>query len=336
MTCPQFSVLIPTKDAGNTLEEAIQSIQRQSMSDWEMILVDDHSTDHSPELMKQAAEQDKRIRVTQNPGNGIVDALNWGLQQVQSNWVVRMDSDDISLPPRLEHTLQWIHKFPDTQVFSCLVEGFPAVTDGMAAYLSWLNELTSPDHIARDIYVESPIAHPSAIVSTQAMRSIGGYRDGDFPEDYDLWLRLHQAGCLFRKVPEVLFQWRESPQRLSRTDARYRLEAFRGLKAQHLVNEHLTHGRTVQIWGAGAEGKKWAKLLQSLHIHVERFFDIDPKKVGGRVGGKTPVLHWTELRNHQANTITLGAVGAKGARLKMRNALADLGLIETENFIFVQ
>ena len=251
-------------------------------------------------------------------------------------WIVRMDSDDISRKERLSRTREWIIANPNIDVFSCLIETFPKVTDGMAHYMTWLNSTCTTEEIHRDMYIESPIAHPSAIVRASTIKSVNGYRSGNFPEDYDLWLRLHHEGFQFRKVPEVLFEWRESHGRLSRVDSRYSLDAFRALKAQHLATRVIQKGQNVQIWGAGDDGKKWRKALLEQNIEVSRFFDVDPRKIGGRIAGKVPVLHWEELKNYQNSTLTLGAVGSKGARSLIRKALPNLGLFENKNFLFVQ
>ena len=333
---PFFSVLLPYKDAEETLQEAIDSIIEQSFSDWELILINDHSEDSSLEQAHQAASRDSRIRLLNASERGIVSALNEGLRIARGPWIARMDADDRSHPERLKRSWEAIQSHPGIPVFSCLVKCFPESTAGMAHYMDWLNGVQSPDDFRKNLFVESPIAHPSAIVKTEQLREVGGYRDGDFPEDYDLWLRQHRCGARFFKIPEVLFYWRESPDRLSRTDTRYRLEAFRSIKAEHLRAMYLANNPAVQIWGAGPDGKAWAKCLEGMGVEVRRFFDIDPKKIGGRIQGKIPVLHWKELQSWKADCLTLGAVGAKGAREKIRQGLPGLGIEEGEGFIFVQ
>ena len=84
----------------------------------------------------------------------------------------------------------------------------------------------SPDAIAREIWIESPLAHPSVVMRRTCLERLGGYQDHGWPEDYDLWLRMHLAGERLAKVPEVLLDWREHPARLTRIDSRYAVENF--------------------------------------------------------------------------------------------------------------
>ncbi len=338
MSNPTVSVVLPVHNGAETLPEAIESILTQTLSSFELLIIDDHSSDQTPQIITQYAANDRRIRALSTPSKGICPALNIGLRQAQAPWIARMDADDISLPTRLEKQLKLAHASPPNCVISCLVEAFPkeSITDGMNHYLEWLNRQQTPLQIRQEIFVESPIAHPTAFFSKAEALQLGGYRDGDFPEDYDLWLRFHQNHSHFEKVPETLFQWRESPQRLSRTDKRYRLDAFRNIKAHYIVNHPAVSKRPIQIWGAGPDGKRWAKSLSALGRTPIRFFDIDPKKIGGKVGGEIPVVTWLDIPSLKTDGVIFAAVGAKGARAKIRQALASLSLEEGLDIIMVQ
>src|SRR3990172_3586333 len=114
-------------------------------------------------------------------------------------------------------------------------------------YLDWLNSLVSDADIRREIFVESPLAHPSVVFLRRWVEQVGGYQDHGWPEDYDLWLRLYLAGANFAKVPEVLLYWRESPERLTRRDGRYALENFLRAKAHYLKRGPLAGGEAVII-----------------------------------------------------------------------------------------
>src|SRR5690606_25417557 len=147
-------------------------------------------------------------------------------------------------------------------------------------YERWLNSLVQPEDLARDIFVECPIAHPALVARRAAVLAVGGYRAPGWPEDYDLVLRLWAAGGRLANVPEVLLHWRERADRTSRTDPRYSADAFRRCKVHHLRRTLLVArpgggagaseaesdcgpaaARPAVVWGAGPVGKRFAREL---------------------------------------------------------------------------
>jgi glycosyltransferase involved in cell wall biosynthesis len=337
MDAPLVSVLMPVRNAEATLEAALESVTAQTLGRWELVAIDDGSTDRSLEILSGAAARDPRIRLVARPPRGIVASLNEGLQLARAGLVARLDADDLCLPERLERQVAHAARHPDQVVIGCHVACFPRerVRPGMAHYEAWLNGLVEPLDIAREIFVESPLAHPSALMRREPVLALGGYRDGPFPEDYDLWLRVHASGHAIGKVPEVLVLWREGEGRLTRTDPRYSPLAFQRLKAEHLARGFLLGQARVQIWGAGRDGKTWRPALLAHGLEVARFYDVDPRKIGGRVGREVPVLAFSEIPRHRDEKL-LCAVGVKGARAEMRAALVQMSLVEGADYLFVQ
>jgi glycosyltransferase involved in cell wall biosynthesis len=328
---------MPCRDAAATVAEAVRSIRAQTRCDWELLVVDDGSRDDTRDVVLAAADGDARIRLLTRGREGLVAALNHGIAQARAPWIARMDADDVSLPLRLERQLDWVATHPGLAGVGSLVQVTPpdALTDGMRHYIEWLNRVVTARDVYRDLYVESPFAHPSVLLHRASVVAVGCYRDGLFPEDYDLWLRLHGAGGRMEKVPEVLLQWREGPSRLSRTDPRYAPEAFRALKAHHLARTFLKEAGEAQIWGAGPDGRRFGRALAVEGIAVRRFFDVDPRKVGRVLGGGSPVLDWREVGAWRGCPL-LVAVGVKGARALIRANLEPLGWQETVDFRCVQ
>jgi glycosyltransferase involved in cell wall biosynthesis len=329
---PAVSVLMPCYNAAETLDEALDTLACQSFTDFEVIAVDDGSTDATPEMLRRRATQDRRLRILAQPHAGIVAALNVGLQACASPYVVRMDTDDRSHPERISQQIAFLEAHPEISLVSCQVVGFPAeqVRKGFAVYIEWLNSLLSDADIRREMFVESPLPHPSVTFRRQAVVQVGGYQDHGWPEDYDLWLRLYLAGAHFAKLPQVLLDWREHPARLTRTDSRYSLENFLRLKAFYLGRGPLAGRDAVIVWGAGMMGRRLAKQLERLHTPLAAFVDIDPHKIGHTRRG-LPILPPEDLLTwwkRFANPVVLAAVGARGARHLIRQRLEAIGLRE--------
>lgn len=334
MARPTVSVLLPVRDAARWLEDSLASLARQTLTDLEVVAVDDGSTDGSAELLDRWAGHDPRFRVLHRPGRGIVSALNLGLQHCRASLVARMDADDVSHPRRIELQAALLESRPEVGVVSCLVRHFPRhrVARGSRLYEAWLNSLTTHDRMARERFVESPIAHPSVMVRRELLHSTGGWRDLGWPEDYDFWLRLFEAGVIFAKVERPLFFWREHGARLTRTDDRYSVPSFLRCKAHHLVRAPLVGGRRTVLWGAGQTGRRLSRFLLDQDVEIAAVVDIDPAKIGGTLRG-IPIVGPDALPAHlDPDTVVLAAVASRGARDLIRRRLVGLGLDEGRGF----
>jgi hypothetical protein len=214
---------------------------------------------------------------------------------------------------------------------SCLVTSFPraSVQEGYRIYERWLNALVEPGAIAREIYIESPLPHPSVLFVRDAVLAAGGYRDRGWPEDYDLWLRLHQNGHRFAKVREVLHFWRDDPGRHSRSHPRYSSERFLATKAHYLARGPL-RGSPVVVWGAGPISRRLSRRLLAEGTDLRAFIDIDPRKIGRRLRGR-PILAPDAL-GAAGEFVVLAAVGSRHARELIRRRVQSRGFREGLDF----
>jgi glycosyltransferase involved in cell wall biosynthesis len=329
---PTISVVLPCRDAVGTVGAAMASVQAQTWQDWELIAVDDGSADGSPDVMEQFARADGRMRVFRRPACGIVEALRFGCGQARGAFLARMDADDVALPSRLERQLGLLKANPEVGLCGCRVRmvGGP-LRRGRLEYEEWLNGLTDWRSIRRNLFVECPVAHPAFLMRREAFEQCGGYRDAGWAEDYDLVLRIVEAGWELGNVAEVLLEWRESPHRLSRMDGRYAPEAFRALKRHFLWKWHLREGRGLVQWGAGEVGKRWLREWGARRPAL--VVDIDARKVGQRIHGVGVV--GPESLGGAAGRFLVVAVGAPGARSQIGDFLAGSGWREGEDFVFV-
>ncbi|MHA1568655.1 MAG: glycosyltransferase [Alphaproteobacteria bacterium] len=334
MPAPLVSVLLPARNEAGQIKSALGDLQQQTWRDSEILVIDDGSTDRTADLVREKAADDKRIRIFSQPHQGIVAALNFGLENAQGKFVARMDADDGCAPDRLEKQLHLLQQRPNIHLSSCQVA--PPTGEryagGYATYAAWVNALIEPEQIARERFVECLLVHPTLMLRTDLLRQSAGWREGPFPEDYDLVLRLLAAGYRAAKVPEPLYYWRDHEKRLSRVDARYSPEAFAGLKAQYLSTGPLKGQRQLVIWGAGKVSRRLVRPLQELGHEVVAWIDIDPKKIGRRHAG-APVAPPEKLSqwNHLPLLIY---VGRRGARELIRPQLGKHGFAEGENAWF--
>lgn len=331
---PRISVLMPVRNEERYLQAALNSLCRQTLPCWELIVVDDVSTDATPDILNQAQRRDPRIQVRANDGNGLVAALNTGLAACRAELVARMDGDDISHPRRLELQSAYLDRHPEIDLAACNFRHFPrsGLRPGMLAYETWQNSLTGHERIMRDIFVESPFVHPSIMCRRNTLELAGGYRDCNWAEDYDLWLRMAQSGARFARLPETLFFWRDHPERATRTMDAYSLTAFRNCRLDHLLKGYLRGINRVVIAGAGQEGRAWQRMLTAHNIAVSAWIDVDPRKIGRILHG-SPVIHPDTLGSLQDKILV--AIGVRGAREQFRSLVAPLGLNEGLDFICV-
>ena len=364
---PVVSILLPIRDAAATLDSCLSSLVDQTVPDWECLAIDDGSKDGSRDIIDRWAGRDARIRALDSPPpGGIVAALEKARRLARGAFLARQDADDRSLPARFAQQLEALDRDPRLAVVGCTTWTPGDLTDGMRRYLDWLAGCTDPETCARDIWIESPIAHPTAMIRSSIMQEVGGYRDCGWPEDYDLWLRIHRAGWRIGNLSDVLYEWTDSPGRLSRRDPRYSPDAFLRCKVHHLCRWFVEHGitRQVVVWGAGRDGKRLARALEAergmprqsaatqsiglaraMEAEISKceavgeaapgivaFIDIDPRKIGRRRRG-LPILDPDSCRKAFPGAFYLAAVGVAGARGLIRATLTGWGLSEGEDFV---
>ncbi|AMV72590.1 glycosyltransferase [Desulfuromonas carbonis] len=333
MNSPAVSILLTVRNEEEFLPAALASLQRQTFTDWELVAVDDGSTDRTPQLLAAAA-LDPRVRLLTLPPQGLVSALNSGLAACRAPLVARMDGDDVCHPQRLARQWRYLQNHPECLLVASRVRHFPRprLAGGMRDYERWQNSLLDDAAIRRDLYVESPFAHPSVMFRTGQVLAAGGYRDLGWAEDYDLWLRLARRPGTFARLPEPLLFWRDRDRRLTRTSPACSPAAFRACKIHHLRQTFLAGATQVTLWGAGTEGKAWRKSLAEAGIAVSGWVEVDRRKIG-QVIHKAPVVAVDALQAGGARILV--TIGARGAREQVREWSRQRGLVEGRDFLCV-
>jgi hypothetical protein len=314
------SVLLPYRDAAATVAAAARSILDQRGIELELIAVDDGSRDDGPRRL--AALGDPRIVAIRSGGIGVAGALRAGLAVARGALIARMDADDLAHPDRLRRQRALLDEEPRLGAVGTRVRVTGGGGPGLHRYVAWQNALVSPDDHARELFVESPLCHPSVVLRRRALDEVGAWRDVDGPEDYDLWLRLAEAGWRLAKVPEVLLDWHHAPGRVTFTDPRCAPARLLATKAPHVAAALRARRRPFLVWGAGGTGKRLARALEPHDLRPDGFVDIDPRKLGGRARG-APVIGPGAIEPGR-HTMAV-AVGAAGARDEVRARWRRLG-----------
>lgn len=328
---PELSVLLPARNAAQTLEEALSSILGQrGAPPLEVVCVDDGSSDGTLAILTEAARRDARVHLCRGEGRGLVRALNLGLAHCRAPLVARMDADDRAHPDRLRLQSELLALEPKLGAVGSLVRSFPGpLAPGLARLEAWLDSVVTAEECRRARFIESPLVHPSIVFRRSALEQVGGFQDQGWAEDWDLLLRLCEAGWELAKVPQVLLWWRDGPSRLTRTGPAYRSEEMQRLRAHYLSRGPLRE-KPFDLWGAGPTGKRLARALELHGKRPRRFFDVDPKK---KIARGAPVLLPASLGQPDESLI-ICAVGAAGARESIRAELSPRGFVEGTHYFF--
>jgi glycosyltransferase involved in cell wall biosynthesis len=325
---PRVSVLLPVRDEEPFLAECLESLSAQTLSDFEVIAVDDGSADRTPGILEAHARADSRFCVLHQEPAGVVAASERARTEARAPLIARMDADDVAVAERLELQVAAIEE-EGLAAVGGRVEYFPEPTDGLRAYADWLNSLVTVEAAVRDLWVECPLPGPGLTVRAELM----SYRDRGWPEDYDLVLRIWESGGRFRNVDAPVHRWRDHAGRLTRTHDAFTLDAFRRCRVHFLRRTLLANSRAAVVWGAGPTGKAFARELLSAGTPLAAFVELDPRKLGKMIHG-APVVP-VERAADFPEALALGAVSGPEGRARVRELAADLGLVEGRDFVAV-
>lgn len=283
MKRPEISIILPFYNAATTLAHAIESIVAQSFMDFECILVDNNSIDESRDIAMAFCENDPRLNLIHESKQGVTHAHNAGMVISKGKYIARMDADDLMFPDRLEKQYNFLEDHPGIYVLAGHAEYIPhsPETEGFQRYVNWSNSIMTHQDILLKQFMESPIINPTVMWRREISDKYGSYRNGEFPEDYELWLRWLSQGVKFHKLSSPLIKWHDSAQRLTRTDNRYSDQAFFEIKTKYLaqwLKIHNPHYANVVVWGASKISRNRAIILESHGIEIQNYIDISQKR----------------------------------------------------------
>ena len=328
---PRVSVLLPVGGRGEWLSEALRSVLSQTCEDFELLILLKPERKRLREAIVPFRGDPRLVLLEQGPDD-YVARLNLGLSQARGQYVARMDADDVAAPRRLERQVAWLDARPQTAMVGSYVD-----SNIESDYLDWLNSFHKHDDVRLGAWIDIPVVHPTWLARRSLFERWGGYRYGPFPEDYDLLMRWVLAGERIEKIPEPLLFWRRHAGCMTVSDERFSEKALIGLKARSLVEDGRIRARPLGIVSAGANGKRLARALARHDVVPRAFFDVDPRKIGGRVGGRIPVLAHDALGDaEQRDLFLLIAKGGQADRARIRGLMDDLSRREGEDYLFVR
>ncbi len=254
---------MPVRNAAPFLKECLASIQNQTFTDWELLVVNDHSTDGSEVILTEYCIKDHRIKLLENTGIGIIPALETAFRHATGTLISRMDADDLMPPLRLEKMVGLGETVNKDSIITGLVKYIAdsPVSPGYQAYEHWLNSINLAGDQWRNIYRECVIASPNWLIAKEVLERMGGFQSLRYPEDYHLVLKWYQLGLQVHTVPEVTLLWREHPNRTSRTSDHYNQKAFFDIKIREFIT-HDWNNEMLLLWGNNVKTKLTIQVLK--------------------------------------------------------------------------
>jgi Glycosyl transferase family 2 len=281
---PVVSVILPVYNCPGYVDQAIDSILSQTYSDFELIIIDDGSTDETPTILRRRTEP--RIRLFTQKNVGLAGTLNRGIELSRGRYIARQDQDDVSFPERLARQVAFLDAHPN-----CALVGTWAEIWVEGRKTGRLHAHPSDDSTLKyQLLLNNPFVHSSVMIRKLALDRVGGYStdpERQPPEDYELWSRIAR-GFEVANIPEVLHAYREVQGSMSRVGPSPFLNHLVTICAENIawaagaepsdpqvVNiAALTHGATYRVQGR----PDFAEMRSILSRAAERVAPEDGKR----------------------------------------------------------
>jgi len=284
---PLVSIIMAAKDTAPYLKECMDSILAQTYPLWELIAVNDHSSDETPEILAHYAQVDGRIRAFHSNRPKLIPTLKEGYPHAKGVLLNRMDSDDRMPHDKLEVMVnEWLNHGKGhvvaggTQHF--VDEG--EVGGGFLRYEEWLNEVARSNTHWQQIYQECVIPSHCWLMHRDDFEAVGGFEPEIYPEDYDLCFRMYQHGLKVVGLDKILHHWRDRSNRISRTWHEYKDNRYYDMKLHYFYQIDRRTNRPLVIWGAGRNGKDLVKRVLDYEPNIHWVCDNE-RKIGQDVYG---------------------------------------------------
>lgn len=331
---PLISILMTVKDEAPFLHECLDSIKNQTETHWELLMIDDISSDGSEKIMAEYAANDPRMKLFPGQGKGVIPGVREAYRHSSGQLITRIDGDDYMSLQKLERlksiALEHGPGTLATGLTRCFAED--GIGAGWKKYELWLNELNATETNWTGIYKECVIASSCWMVYREDLDACESFVDERYPEDYDLAFRFYRKGMKVKVCQEYLHHWRDHPVRISRTLDHYADQRYYNLKLRYFFEIDRRPESPLVVWGAGGNGKDLAKLLKKLG-HSFIWMCDNPNKWGHTIYDQ--MMHSPEFLSELADPQLLVAVSGKEIVAALRSQLEALGLQANRQFFLL-
>ena len=314
---------MPVKNEALYLDELLTSIVNQSESEWELVAVDDHSTDDSLKILNDLASTNFKIKVFQNPNQGIISALRCAYSKSSGEYITRQDADDIMPTDKLKKLLSVLNSNDKGTIATGKVKYFSGtkLMDGFKKYEKWLNDLCETNSHYDHIFKECVLASANWLIKRDDFEKLGAFSDAIYPEDYHFVFKAYQNNFKIKSSNEITHLWRDHEKRASRNLEQYSDQKFFPLKVSFFKEIH--GSSDICLWGAGPTGKKLAKelLRQNINFH---WVTNNEKKIGKEIYG-IRIFDYQSLRDRNNHKLII-SVSQRDALSSIINYLKEINL----------
>lgn len=326
---------MPIYNAEDFLRSCLDSIKDQTYQQWELLAVNDGSSDHSAEILNNYAQSDSRIKVFEQEKLGITPALILGFQHASGDLICRMDADDLMPPNKLKLMAEASIKHGPGNLITGKVEYFSEVPlgAGYKKYAEWINNLVDNNSHFSQIYRECVIPSCVWMLHREDFINLKGFDADRYPEDYDLCFRFYEQQLKIISLKEVLHLWRDHPGRTSRNNPIYLDNRFLELKLFYFLKLEVGENGGLQLCGAGGKGKLIAQTLQKLEKPFE-WITNNPRKIGVEIYGKKLISQEIVLDNEKSTGKLILALASPEDQKELRNTSLLKNTTEGKDYFF--
>ena len=230
---PEISLIMSVYNGEDYLEEAIDSVLKQTFTEWELIVINDCSTDSTEKILEKFASMDERVKVYPNEVNlRLPSSLNKAMTFAQGKYIARMDADDICLPDRLEKQYAFMEKNSDIALSSCR---FMTLKNGVISS-GGCGGKADNDSIKALLLVTNPILHPGIIAKADVIRNLGYDKTFTCTEDMELWTRFVLSGNKIEIMSDYLMIYRLHDKQITETTLEKQHREVVAIQKKYMAN----------------------------------------------------------------------------------------------------